>query len=327
MLRAGFLAHRPFQGLRDDTTVRDIVVNLDAKSSATMHGLVVWKAAAVLALGVGGVLGAAHVLQPQDETEPVLAPANVVVGRPAAATETQAGMQPGSDVAKADPFAGVDVNDNSVLRHIAGIEEKSRTRPAPRRAAPAVETPRAAPARPAASTDARPAGQAVGAPIAQPVAQPIPAAPVVAAAALPVATTPSLDATRTAPPPTAAPSPEPSAARAATDAASRPAPPTVLAAARTEPAPTAPAVAPPVRVINRTVPAFPPEAIRAGVLAGRVVARLTIDAEGRVTGTELLSATPAGYFERESRRALSTWRYEPTGQATRADVELVFSRE
>jgi hypothetical protein len=34
-----------------------------------------------------------------------------------------------------------------------------------------------------------------------------------------------------------------------------------------------------------------------------------------------------GYFERESRRALASWRYEPPGQATSADVELVFNLE
>jgi TonB family protein len=84
---------------------------------------------------------------------------------------------------------------------------------------------------------------------------------------------------------------------------------------------------PPLRLATRTVPTFPIEAVRAGVSSGRVVARLTIEADGRVSATEILSSTPLGYFERESRRALANWRYEPPGQTTSADVELVFKHE
>ena len=83
---------------------------------------------------------------------------------------------------------------------------------------------------------------------------------------------------------------------------------------------------PPLRVANRTVPIFPVEAMRAGIQSGRVVARLTIEADGRVSAAQIISSTPIGYFERESRRALAMWRYEPPGQATSADVELIFNR-
>jgi protein TonB len=91
--------------------------------------------------------------------------------------------------------------------------------------------------------------------------------------------------------------------------------------------PPAPAITPQLRVTNRKVPNFPIEAIRAGIQNGRVVARLTIEADGRVSATQIISASPIGYFERESRRALATWRYEPPGQATTADIELDFTRE
>jgi protein TonB len=83
----------------------------------------------------------------------------------------------------------------------------------------------------------------------------------------------------------------------------------------------------PLRVSARTMPAFPPEAMRAGIHQGRVLARLSIEPDGRVSGTQILSAAPVGFFERESRRALATWRYEPPGQPATIDVELVFNRE
>ena len=100
----------------------------------------------------------------------------------------------------------------------------------------------------------------------------------------------------------------------------------VLVAALGNTAP-APSISAPLKVTNRSLPVFPPEAIRAGVQGGRVVARLTIEADGHVSGAQILSASPAGFFERESRRALAGWRYEPPGRATSADVELVFNRQ
>jgi TonB family protein len=57
------------------------------------------------------------------------------------------------------------------------------------------------------------------------------------------------------------------------------------------------------------------------------VARLTIEADGRVSGAQIVKAAPLGYFERESRRALANWRYEPPGRQISADVELIFTRE
>lgn len=101
-----------------------------------------------------------------------------------------------------------------------------------------------------------------------------------------------------------------------------------VALARVDPAATAPvqSVTPP-RTISRSVPLFPDEAIKAGIKTGRVLARVSIDAEGRVTESQILSARPPGYFERESQRALAAWRYAPPGRAISTDVELNFARE
>jgi TonB family protein len=88
----------------------------------------------------------------------------------------------------------------------------------------------------------------------------------------------------------------------------------------------APLTATPLRLTRRTVPIFPTEAIRAGIESGRVVARLTVEADGHVSETRIMSASPLGYFERESRRALASWRYEPPGQTTSVEVELQFNR-
>jgi TonB family protein len=102
----------------------------------------------------------------------------------------------------------------------------------------------------------------------------------------------------------------------------------VLLAALGKSAPAqSPSVGPPLRVANRTLPSFPHDAARDGIRSGRVVARLTIQADGRVSATQIISATPMGYFERDSRRALATWRYEPPGEVTSAEVELVFNLE
>ncbi len=126
--------------------------------------------------------------------------------------------------------------------------------------------------------------------------------------------------------PTAAPSPSAAASPATTNAT--PATDTTrVALGRVDPASAAaPAITPP-RATRRTVPVFPNEAIKAGIKTGRVLARVAIDADGHVTDSQILSARPPGYFERESQRALSNWRYEAPGRSTSTDVELLFSRD
>lgn len=250
-----------------------------------------------------------------------------------------------------DPFAGADVDSNPVLRHIARIVEPKRTDPA---AQPSTVTARAttAPRAQAAAPRAVPAqvapAQVAPAPAAPPQAAPAKAAPQQAAPAQ-VASTQAVPAQVVAAPVATAPaSPLPvaplPAARALAESGKQPvqqeqvpAPAAVatrapdaerVALARADASPPAPAVSvTPPRTISRSVPQFPAEAIKAGIKTGRVLARVSIDAEGRVVESEILSARPPGYFERESQRALASWRYAPPGRSTSTDVELLFARE
>jgi len=317
-----------------------------------VHGAVAWK----LVLGIAAATGIVWVLVQPSVAPPepgsravagpiaVRAPAptpGTPAARPPAAAPPPATAPPAAVVpinSPSDPFAGVDVSNNSVLRHIAGIEEKGRGRQAARARDPSHATTTAAATQPARQAAApQPARE-------QPVAEPRPVAPppsVQTVAALPPADTPRA---APAPPPAvpvevplvravsepavaSAPAPERAPAPVAAPPPGNPAPggDRVLVAALGKTAPPQ-STTPPLRVANRTVPIFPVEAMRAGIQSGRVVARLTIEADGRVSAAQIISSTPIGYFERESRRALAMWRYEPPGQATSADVELIFNR-
>jgi len=314
---------------------------------ARVGGVIAWKLMIGIAVGVGALLVAGKGSFGPTSTDsrssdtPVTAVAVATpVPNPEARVSPEA--EPSND-RPGDPFAGVDVHNDSVLRLIAGIEEKSRTRPAAPRSA-------ARPAAIASASDPRtPSGPRVEPTERRQVnAAPDQAVPVQPAATL--AAAPAAESSRAvlpvvAPePPASAPITRPADAALPTQASDRvasgsgaviAAPPAsppasanerVLVAALGNTGP-APSIVAPLKVTNRALPVFPPEAIRAGVQAGRVVARVTIQADGRVSGAQILSASPAGFFERESRRALATWRYEPPGRETTADVELVFNRE
>lgn len=113
-----------------------------------------------------------------------------------------------------------------------------------------------------------------------------------------------------------APSPPPSTGASV-------APPVALA-----PAAATGASAPPVNAQRRALaqpqPAFPREALREGVNEGRVVAQLSVAADGRVTDVALLSSTPSRSFGRAAQQALRDWRYEPAAAASSIRVELQF---
>jgi TonB family protein len=311
-----------------------------------------WRFALGIAVAVGLVWF--FTLPSLDPAEPVSrAVGGPIAMRPAASIETPAPATAAAptDDSQSDPFAGVDVTDNSVLRHIAGIEEKGRTRrPAP----PPAHAPTREPVKPGDSgATARPQPVPPASPALLPArdesaaaTQPVPTpAPVQAAVAPPVETARIATTPQPAPEPT--PIAEPIVARPASEAPAQNAPiaerpassasapsanatgaDRVLVAALGKAAPApAPSITPQLRIMNRTVPHFPVEAIRAGIQNGRVIARLTIEADGRVSAAQIISASPIGYFERESRRALATWRYEPPGQTTTAEIELAFTRE
>jgi len=196
-------------------------------------------------------------------------------------------------------------------------------------AAAAAAAPVTAPATPpaAAKKDAKEAAKEAQAAQAATKAAPTTAAPATAAPA-PVTQQPAAAtaAPATSQPAAAAPAttPPPAAATAA-PATATPAPATTAAAA---PAPAAAAPARPaapreIKLVNRVEPAFP-----RGVDAerGTVRARLQVNAQGAVTGVEIVEANPRRVFDRSVTAALQQWRYEPTGEAFSVMAEISFSR-
>ncbi|MBK6396591.1 MAG: TonB family protein [Betaproteobacteria bacterium] len=79
--------------------------------------------------------------------------------------------------------------------------------------------------------------------------------------------------------------------------------------------------------ISRESPAFPREALAAGIDKGVVRARLSIDASGRVASVEIVDSQPRRVFDRAVSRTLSRWTYEPGAPGRTTDVEIAFDRE
>jgi protein TonB len=305
------------------------------RAASRDRGAVAWRMIAGIALAAAlvWIVAMPSIAPPEPRSRAVAGPIGVRV-EPAREAPVVPAPAVASSASQSDPFAGVDVRNNSVLRHIAGIEDKNRTRqhasPRDLAKAPADQAsppPARAPAVPSPAREESAANSpAARRPGAAPAVVAVPIAPQQRVAAAP-STTAQADAalSRAAAEAVfgfAAPE-HPVAATAADPEAGGD---RVTVAALGKAAAPQPAAAP-LRVTHRTVPVFPVEAMRAGVQSGHVIARVTIEADGRVSGTQIISATPLGYFERESRRALATWRYEPPGQATSADVELVFNRD
>lgn len=95
--------------------------------------------------------------------------------------------------------------------------------------------------------------------------------------------------------------------------------------------PPATNAAPPARAalvpIAQPRPAFAADAARDGITQGRVLARLAIDADGRVKDVRILESSPGRAFDREVRHAALRWRYQPPGEPREIDVEFVFRLE
>lgn len=159
---------------------------------------------------------------------------------------------------------------------------------------------------------------------------PKPAAP---AAATPTTATPAVAT------PAARPTPQSEAAPKVAEA--KPAPP-VAAPVQTAPTPSAPAAnvvasaqptarpAPPretaatLTVLSREQPQFPKEAARSGVEAGRVRAKLVIDAAGGVSDVVIVEAAPSRVFDRSVTQALSRWKFNPGVEGRTYETEINF---
>ena len=200
-------------------------------------------------------------------------------------------------------------------------------------------TPQPAPALASAATTNSAAAATAAAAAARPVAAP--AVATKSAATLPVAATVT--------PPTVAPTGVPSITPAPTLATAPPAtvvaPPVAAPVVIASPAPvtqvaaaaatSAPAASPPavvaarpaaareIKLVTRVEPTFP-----RGFDAdkGTVRARLQVNAQGAVTGVDIVESNPPRIFDRTVRTALQQWRYEPTGEAFSVVAEIIFNR-
>ena len=90
-------------------------------------------------------------------------------------------------------------------------------------------------------------------------------------------------------------------------------------------APPKPAVRRGITKTSGDDPAYPREAIRAGVQKGRVVARLSIDESGKVTDVNIIASEPRGIFDKVVRAALETWRFKAEGEKYVGEVEINFT--
>ncbi|MEO3693628.1 TonB family protein [Roseateles paludis] len=80
------------------------------------------------------------------------------------------------------------------------------------------------------------------------------------------------------------------------------------------------------KVIKKVPPEFPPEAANKGVNKGSVKAKITIEADGKVSAVEILEAEPKRLFDNAVKEALKEWRFEP-GEKTTHELKLVFQNE
>jgi periplasmic protein TonB len=80
------------------------------------------------------------------------------------------------------------------------------------------------------------------------------------------------------------------------------------------------------KVIKKVPPEFPAEASKKGIASGSVKAKLTIDADGKVSDVEIVEAEPKRVFDRAVKSALMEWKFEPGEKATH-EVKLVFKNE
>lgn len=81
------------------------------------------------------------------------------------------------------------------------------------------------------------------------------------------------------------------------------------------------------KVIKKVPPEFPREAAQQSISSGVVKAKMSIDADGKVTGVDILEAEPRRVFDKAVTRALMDWRFEASGEKQTHEVKLVFKNE
>jgi protein TonB len=87
-----------------------------------------------------------------------------------------------------------------------------------------------------------------------------------------------------------------------------------------------PSLANDIRPVHRVDPEFPSEAVKAGATKGKVTARMTLDAAGKVTNVEIVDAIPRRLFDRAVSRALADWRYAEGNSGRVVEVEIAFKQ-
>lgn len=180
-------------------------------------------------------------------------------------------------------------------------------------AAPASDTPvstKVTPQQPveaATTTDTPAAATEVGRAAKTP-APPAPVSPSpVSAAQAPVPAPTALQPATNPPANASVQQPQRQAAIAATPAQS-----TADAADRkvTRPEASTTSTAPTLRALRTQAPAYPTEALSAGI-GGEVVVEFTVDTDGAVTDARIVSANPTRIFNRASLNAVRRWRFAP----------------
>lgn len=123
--------------------------------------------------------------------------------------------------------------------------------------------------------------------------------------------------------PTAAPAPQAAPTQSPSDSAP---PGNVVASSVPTARPPAPKqdAGQAVTVVSREQPAFPREALRAGIDNGTVRARLTINATGDVTNVAIVQAQPPRVFDRSVQQALGRWKFNAGSEGRTFETEVGF---
>jgi TonB family protein len=80
------------------------------------------------------------------------------------------------------------------------------------------------------------------------------------------------------------------------------------------------------RILSRSDPEFPREAMLAGAQSGHVRARVTVSGAGEVVRVEILDAEPRRVFDRAVVKSLSLWRFDTGSDGRFVEIDVEFHR-